>query len=138
MISFYHNQFHYYINCIIMLITLVLYVKHSRVPLAIDNKIVVWHRFYTQTPNSATFQHSIANDSATLQHVLQCYRNLSARSGNIRKPILERSAFFRVAFGLHSATSDRFRRLYCNLSYATLRLHANTCRTGPMATLRHQ
>ena len=64
-----------------------------------DNKIVVRHRLYTPTLNSATFQHFIANDTATLQHVLQCYRNLSARSGNIRGPLPELSAFFRVAFG---------------------------------------
>ena len=63
-----------------------------------DNKIVVRHRLYTPTLNSATFQHYIANDT-TLQHVLQCYRNLSARSGNIREPIPELSAFFRVVFG---------------------------------------
>ena len=62
-------------------------------------KVVVRHRLYTPTLNSATFQHSIANDMATLQHILQCYRNLSARSGNIREPIAELSVFFLVAFG---------------------------------------
>ena len=69
------------------------------VPLATDNKIVVRHRLYTPTLNSATFQDYIANDTATLQHVLQCYHNLSARSGNIGEPIPELSAFFHVAFG---------------------------------------
>ena len=94
-----------------------------------DNKIVVRHRLYTPTLNSATFQHFIANDTATLQHVLQCYRNLSARSGNIRGPLPELSYFF----ASHSATSNRCWRLYLNLSYDTARMHANTCRTGPMA-----
>ena len=71
---------------------------HS-VRLATDNKLVIRHRFYNPTLSSATFQDYIANDTATLQHVLQCYRNLSARSGKIRELILELSAFFRVAFG---------------------------------------
>ena len=64
------------------------------IPLAPDNALVVRHRVYTPTLDSATFQHSIANDSATLQHVLQCYRNLSARSRNVREPIPDLSAFF--------------------------------------------
>ena len=41
------------------------------VPLATDNKIVVRHRLYTPTLN-VTVKHSIANDSATLQYILQC------------------------------------------------------------------
>ena len=98
------------------------------VPLATDNTSVVRHRLYTPTLNSTTFQHSIANDSATLQ----CYRNLSTRSGNIREPIPQLSEHSSAS---HSAISDRFRRLYRNLSYATLRIHANACRTVPMAKL---
>ena len=41
------------------------------VQLAADSKVLVRHRLLTQTPKSATFQHSIFNDSATPQHVLQ-------------------------------------------------------------------
>ena len=75
-----------------------------RVPLETDNKLVVCHCLYSLTLNSETFQHSIANDSATLQHVLQCYRNLSARSGHIQELITELLAFFRVEFGVYTAT----------------------------------
>ena len=42
---------------------------HS-VRLATDNKLVIRHRFYNPTLSSATFQDYIANDTATLQHVL--------------------------------------------------------------------
>jgi len=75
-----------------------------RVPLETDNKLVVCHCLYTLTLNSAIFKHSIANDSETLQHVLQCYRNLSARSGHIQELITELLAFFRVEFGVYTAT----------------------------------
>ena len=78
------------------------------VPLATDNKIVVRHRLYTPTLNSATFQHSIANDTATLQHVLQYYRNLSARSETFGSQFRN----CRYSSSSHSATLDRFRRLY--------------------------
>ena len=74
------------------------------IPLATDNKIVVRHRLYTPTLNSATFQHSIANDTATLQHVLQCYRNLSARSGNIREPFPHHIQSLRIGVGTYTTT----------------------------------
>ena len=84
------------------------------IPLATDNRIVVRHRLYTPTLNSATFQHSIVNDTATLQHDWETFgshfRNCRHSSAS------------------HSATSDRFRRLYHNLSYATPRIHAERAR----------
>ena len=80
------------------------------IPLATNNKIVVRHRLYTPTLYSATFQHSIANDTATLQQVLQCYRNLSARSGNTREPI----RLLWIGFGAYTAIF-------------LMPMHANTC-----------
>ena len=65
------------------------------IPLATDNKIVVRHRLYT---GLSIPQHFSILSSTIRQplHVLQCYRNLSARSGSIR--------LLRIGFGVYTAT----------------------------------
>ena len=102
-------------------------VKASNIPgvqLTTGYKIVVRPRLYAPALKSATFQHSIGNYSATLPHVLHCYRNLSARSGNIREPIPKLSAFFRVAFGYFGKVSAFILQPFVCHS-------ANTCRMEP-------
>ena len=83
------------------------------VPLATNNKIEVLHRLFTTTLNSATFQDSIANVSATLQHVLKCYCNLSIQLRNIGEPFPELSVFLRVKFGYVYTATFRMPRREC-------------------------
>ena len=87
------------------------------VPLATDNKTVVRHRLNTRTLNSATVQNSIASDSATFS--MFC-------DGNQIRNCRHSSASY-------LSTSDRSRRLYRSISYATPRKHSKTFRTGSMA-----
>lgn len=84
------------------------------VPLATDEKTVVRHRIYTPTLISATGQHSIANDLATIQHAAmlqQHFRLIGA----------ELSALYRVAFAFGDYTAPFHMQL------------RHTCRTSPMA-----
>ena len=99
------------------------------IPLATDNKKVVRHRLYTRLLTPQHF--SIL--SPTIRQPFSMFCNVTATFPHDRETfgIQFRNCWHSSAS--HSATSDMFRRLYRNLSYATPRMHANTWRTGPMA-----
>ena len=76
------------------------------VPLATDNKIVVRHRLYTPTLNSVTFQHS------TVRQPFSMFCNVTATFPHDRETFGSQFRNCRHSSASHSATSDRFRRLY--------------------------
>ena len=97
-----------------------------------DNKILIRHRLYNPTLNSPIFQHSISNDTAPLQHVLQCYRNLSIRSGANSGTVgnlPRRIRLLRIGVGAYTAT---FRMLLREC----MRIHAKQARWHSFAHLQ--
>ena len=94
------------------------------IPLATDNKIVVWHHLYTDSQLchiSAFYRQRYGNPSACSAMLPQPFRTIGKHSGAISTS--------------HSVTSDRCRHLYHNLSYATPRKHAERARWQSFAHL---
>ena len=77
------------------------------VPLVTANKIVVRHRLYTPTLNSATFQHSIANPSACFAMLPQPFRTIGKHSGANSGTVCilpRRIRLLRIGVGAYTAT----------------------------------